>query len=113
MKSETVVKNAVIYLLRTCTLASVLLLSITVIKKKKGPEKLDEERVYFSLQSIMMGNQGRNYKQEPEADTMEEHCLLPCSHGFISVPSYTTQNLLIRVVTAHVCPCHGPFCINY
>lgn len=45
IKSETVVKNAVIHLLRTCnTLASVLLLSITVIKKKQqnkpGPEKL-------------------------------------------------------------------------
>lgn len=42
----------------------------------------------YMLSSITKGNQGRSSRQEPEAETTEEYCLLAC---FLSYLSYTAQ----------------------
>jgi hypothetical protein len=34
--------------------------------------------------------QGRNLEARSAAEAMEKWCLLACSHGFLSLPSYTT-----------------------
>ena len=50
----------------------------------------------FRLQSIVEGSQGRNLETGTEAETMEECCLLTCSHASLSLFSYTTQDQMSK-----------------
>lgn len=52
------------------------------------PKLFRREKDISGLQSIIEGNQGEEVKQEPEAETTEEHCLLigSCLASFLGQP---------------------------
>lgn len=58
------------------------LLSIVVLKHN-NQKQLEVEKIYFTLQLIIVkGSQNRNYRNmevKTKAETMEEQCLLSCS----------------------------------
>lgn len=55
-------------------------------------KQLQEGRVYLAkrFQSITVGNQGRNARQELKQRPLGGHSLLACPHGLLSLLSYVT-----------------------
>lgn len=70
----------------------------SVMMKHHGQKQLGEERVYFRLQVIDLGEPRQELKQRPWRSATN---LLVVTHDLPSYLSYTTQDHLSRCATAH------------
>jgi hypothetical protein len=105
-----------LWLFHMCVGFSLFSIVINWCNKHSNWKQLGEKEVTRLTHSKVIvredraGTQGRNREAGTEAEAMEECCLLHCSHGFLGLLSYTTQNYLPRGCTHSplACPTHKP-----
>ena len=81
------------------------LLFVAVMKhsnqKQRGEEVVSFNPLTLSTTAHHGGSQGRNLEAGTEAGALEEHCLLACSHGLLSLLSCSAQDHPLRGGPSH------------
>jgi hypothetical protein len=87
------------------TLIVLVGVSIAVIRtpmSRSNLEKKDNFSLHFYITVCHQRNSGqelkhgRNLEAEADSEAMEKHCLLACSHGLLSLLSYSFQDHQLR-----------------